>query len=92
VNPPLDAVTKGSRCVFDVRFMYGDPFDAEACDIGRQASATNGSPDMKTHIENAACNRPLRGFVYDSDYDLLTMVTYMGNYNLFQLKCVDRLL
>jgi hypothetical protein len=35
-------------------------FDAEACDIGGQASATNGSPDMKTHIENAACNRPLK--------------------------------
>jgi hypothetical protein len=40
-------------------FMSGKPFDAEACDIGGQASATNGSPDMKTHIENAACNRPL---------------------------------
>jgi hypothetical protein len=45
-----------SMCVF----MSGEPFDAEACDIGGQASATNGSPDMKTHIENAACNRPLK--------------------------------
>jgi hypothetical protein len=44
-----------SMCVF----MSGEPFDAEACDIGGQASATNGTPDMKTHIENAACNRPL---------------------------------
>jgi hypothetical protein len=24
------------------------------------ASATNGLPDMKTHIKNALCNRPLR--------------------------------
>jgi hypothetical protein len=40
------------------------PFDAEACDIGGQASAatnglsdaTNGLSDMK----NAPCNRPLR--------------------------------
>jgi hypothetical protein len=41
--------------------MSGEPFEAEACDIGGQASATNGSPDMKTHIGNAACNRPFKG-------------------------------
>jgi hypothetical protein len=41
--------------------MSDKPFDAEACDIGRQASATNGLSDMKTHIENAPCNRPLTG-------------------------------
>jgi hypothetical protein len=35
-------------------------FDAEACDIGGQASATNCLSDMKTHIENAPCNRPLK--------------------------------
>jgi hypothetical protein len=40
--------------------MSGEPFDAEACDIGGQAAATNGLPDMKTHIKNAACNRPLK--------------------------------
>jgi hypothetical protein len=39
--------------------MSDKPFDAEACDIGGQASATNGLSDMKTHIENAPCNRPL---------------------------------
>jgi hypothetical protein len=39
--------------------MSDKPFDAEACDIGGQASATNGLSDMKTHIENAQCNRPL---------------------------------
>jgi hypothetical protein len=36
------------------------PFDAEACDIGGQASATNGLSDMKKDIENALCNRPLK--------------------------------
>jgi hypothetical protein len=39
--------------------MSDKPFDAEACDIVGQASATNGLADMKTHIENAPCNRPL---------------------------------
>jgi hypothetical protein len=39
--------------------MFDKPFDAEACDIGGQASATNGLSDMKTHIKNASCNRPL---------------------------------
>jgi hypothetical protein len=33
--------------------MSDKPFDAAACDIGGQASATNGWSDMKTHIENA---------------------------------------
>jgi hypothetical protein len=28
--------------------MSDNPFDAEACDIGGQASATNGLSDMKT--------------------------------------------
>jgi hypothetical protein len=40
--------------------MSDKPFNAEACDIVRQASETNGLSDMKTHIENAPCNRPLR--------------------------------
>jgi hypothetical protein len=39
-------------------FMSDKPFDAEACDIGGQASATNGSPDLKTHIENACVIDP----------------------------------
>jgi hypothetical protein len=57
VTPGLRGRLHGafSMCVF----MSGEPFDAEACNIGGQASATNGSPDMKTHIGNAACNRPL---------------------------------
>jgi hypothetical protein len=38
--------------------MSDKPFDAEACDIGGQASATNGLSDIKTHIENAPCNPP----------------------------------
>ncbi len=38
--------------------MSDKPFDAEACDIGGQASATNGLSDIKTHIKNAPCNRP----------------------------------
>jgi hypothetical protein len=41
-------------------FMSDKPFDAEVCGIGGHASATNGLSDMKTHIENAPCNRPLR--------------------------------
>jgi hypothetical protein len=40
--------------------MSDKPFDAKACDMGGQASATNGLSDIKTHIENAPCNRPLR--------------------------------
>jgi hypothetical protein len=44
-----------SMCVF----MSDKPFDAEAYNIGGHASATNGLSDMKTHIENAPCNRPL---------------------------------
>jgi hypothetical protein len=39
--------------------MSDKPFDAEACDMSGQASATNGLSDIKTHIENAPCNRPL---------------------------------
>jgi hypothetical protein len=42
--------------------MSDKPFDAEACDIGGHASATNGLSDMKTHIENAPCNRPLTNY------------------------------
>jgi hypothetical protein len=34
-----------TRCVF----MSDKPFDAEACNIGGQASVTNGLSDMKTH-------------------------------------------
>jgi hypothetical protein len=40
--------------------MSDKPFDAEACDIGGQASATNGLSDIETHIKNALCNRPLK--------------------------------
>jgi hypothetical protein len=40
--------------------MSDKPFDAEVCNIGGRASATNGLSDMKTHIENAPCNRPLK--------------------------------
>jgi hypothetical protein len=40
--------------------MSDKPFHAEACDIDGHASATKGLSDMKTHIENAPCNRPLR--------------------------------
>jgi hypothetical protein len=40
--------------------MSDKPFDAEACNIGGHASATNGLSDMKTHIENTPCNRPLK--------------------------------
>jgi hypothetical protein len=42
--------------------MSDKPFDAEACNIGGHASATNGLSEMKTHIENALCNRPRRRF------------------------------
>jgi hypothetical protein len=31
-----------------------------ACLPMSHPSASNGSPDMKTHIENAPCNRPLK--------------------------------
>jgi hypothetical protein len=48
-----------SMCVF----MSDKPFDAEARDIGRHASATNGLSDMKTLIENAPCNRPLKALL-----------------------------
>jgi hypothetical protein len=40
--------------------MSDKPFDAEACDICGQASATNGLSDMETHIENAPCDLPLK--------------------------------
>jgi hypothetical protein len=46
--------------VFICVLMSEKPFDAEACDIGGQASATNGLSDMKTQIKNAPCNRPLK--------------------------------
>jgi hypothetical protein len=39
--------------------MSDKTFDAEACDIGGQASVTNGLSDIETHIKNALCNRPL---------------------------------
>jgi hypothetical protein len=46
-------------------YMSDKPFDAEACDIGRQASATNGLTDAKnglSDMKNAPCNRPLKDF------------------------------
>jgi hypothetical protein len=56
-NRPIKGQLHGafSMCVF----MSDKPFDAEACDIGGHASATNGLSDIKTHIKNATCNRPL---------------------------------
>jgi ribosomal protein L37E len=36
-------------------------FNAEACNIGGQASATSGLSDMKTHIKKEPFNRPLKG-------------------------------
>jgi hypothetical protein len=46
--------------------MYDKPFDAEACDIGGQASATNGLTDATngglSDVKNAPCNRPLTRF------------------------------
>jgi hypothetical protein len=42
--------------------MSDKPFDAEACDIGGQDSATNGLSDATnglTDMKNAPCNRPL---------------------------------
>jgi hypothetical protein len=46
--------------------MSDKPFDAEACDIGGQASATNGLTDATngwSDMKNAPCNRPLRAFL-----------------------------
>jgi hypothetical protein len=43
--------------------MSDKPYDAEACDIGGQASATNGLTDATnglTDVKNAPCNRPLK--------------------------------
>jgi hypothetical protein len=39
--------------------MYDKPFDAEACDIGGQASATNGLSDMKTPSKTHCVIDPL---------------------------------
>jgi hypothetical protein len=42
--------------------MSDKPFDAEACNIGGQASATNGLSDATNRlsdVKNAPCNRPL---------------------------------
>jgi hypothetical protein len=42
--------------------MSNKPFDAEACDIGGQASATNGLTDATNGLwdmKNAPCTRPL---------------------------------
>jgi hypothetical protein len=44
-------------------YMSDKPFDAEACDIGGQDSATNGLSDATnglTDMKNAPCNRPLK--------------------------------
>jgi hypothetical protein len=44
--------------------MSDKPFNAEAYDIGGQASATNGVSDATnglTDMKNAPCNRPLNG-------------------------------
>jgi hypothetical protein len=41
--------------------MSDKPFDAEACDIGGQASATNGltgATNGLSDMKNAPCNRP----------------------------------
>jgi hypothetical protein len=41
--------------------MSDKPFDAEACDIGGQASATNGLSDMKTPFKTHRVIDPLQG-------------------------------
>jgi hypothetical protein len=43
--------------------MSDKPFDAEACDMGGQASASNGLTDASgglSDMKNAPCNRPLK--------------------------------
>jgi hypothetical protein len=51
-------------CAFVMCVSMSDkPFDAEACDIGGQASATNGLTDATnglSDMKNALCNRPLK--------------------------------
>jgi hypothetical protein len=63
-NPTTTRLFRGrlqgafSICVF----MSDKPFDAEACNIGGQASASNGFSDVSdglTDMKNALCNRPL---------------------------------
>jgi hypothetical protein len=52
--------------------MSDKPFDAEACDIGGQASPTNGLTDATnglSDVKNAPCNRPLRTRVRVSNSD-----------------------
>jgi hypothetical protein len=48
------------------------PFDAEACSIGGQASATNGLADATnglSDVKNALCNRPLNKLnISDCEY------------------------
>jgi hypothetical protein len=39
--------------------MSDKPVAAKACPPMLHASASNGLSDIKTHIENAPCNRPL---------------------------------
>jgi hypothetical protein len=46
-----------SMCIF----MSDKPFVAEACPPMSHGSASNGLSDIETHIENAPCNRPLKG-------------------------------
>jgi hypothetical protein len=41
--------------------MFDKPFVVEAWPPMSHASASNGLSDIETHIENAPCNRPLRG-------------------------------
>jgi hypothetical protein len=43
--------------------MSDKPFVAEACPLMSHASASNGLSDIKTHIKNAPCNRPLNWHV-----------------------------
>jgi hypothetical protein len=60
-----DAQLMTQRCkgaFFMCVSMSDKPFDAEACNIGGQASATNGLSDATNRlsdVKNAPCNRPL---------------------------------
>jgi hypothetical protein len=75
------------------------PFDAEACNIGGQASATNGLSDMKTPSKTHRVIDPLGAIytcdltyksAYDSVYDFLLKVVSDLIFDRFTLKCVDK--
>jgi hypothetical protein len=61
-NHPLMGQLYGafSMCIS----MSDKPFDAEACDIDGQASATNGLSDMKTPSKTHRVINPLLGSIH----------------------------